>query len=52
MFEKILLPVDFSEASEIVVPYAEELAGKLGSEIILHYVRAQEHFHPGPRLYY
>ena len=43
MFEKILLPLDFSEASEIVVPYAEELAGKLGSEVILHYVRAQDH---------
>jgi len=43
MFEKILLPLDLSEASEIVVPYAEELAGKLGSEIILYYVRAQGH---------
>jgi len=43
MFEKILVPLDFSEASEIVVPYAEELAGKLGSEIILYYVRAKDH---------
>jgi nucleotide-binding universal stress UspA family protein len=49
MFERILLPLDFSEASEIAIPYAEELAGKLGSEIILHYVRGSnneelEHF--------
>jgi len=39
VFERILLPLDISEASEIAVPYAEELAGVLGSEIILHYVR-------------
>jgi nucleotide-binding universal stress UspA family protein len=49
MFERILLPLDFSEASEIAIPYAEELAGKLGSEIIMHYVRGSnneelEHF--------
>ena len=43
MFEKILLPLDISEASEIVVPYAEELAGKYGSEIIIYYVRPQDH---------
>ena len=43
MFERILLPLDFSEASEIAIPYAEELAGKLESEIILHYVRASNH---------
>ena len=49
MFEKILLPLDISEASEIAIPYAEELAGKLGSEIILYYARSSsdeelEHF--------
>ncbi len=49
MFERILLPLDISEASEIAVLYTEELAGKLGSEVILHYVRESndgelEHF--------
>jgi nucleotide-binding universal stress UspA family protein len=43
MFERILLPLDISEASEIALPYTEELAGKLGSEIILHYVRESNH---------
>jgi nucleotide-binding universal stress UspA family protein len=42
MFEKILLPLDLSEASEIVVPYASELAGKFGSELILYHVRPPE----------
>jgi nucleotide-binding universal stress UspA family protein len=42
MFEKILLPLDISEASEIVVPYASELAGKFDSELILYYVRPPE----------
>jgi len=41
-FERILLPLDISETPEIIVPYAEELAGKFGSEIILYYVRAQD----------
>jgi nucleotide-binding universal stress UspA family protein len=42
MFDKILLPLDLSEASEIAVPYASELAGKFGSELILYYVRTPE----------
>jgi len=29
MFEKILLPLDGSELSELTLPYVEELAGKL-----------------------
>jgi nucleotide-binding universal stress UspA family protein len=50
MFEKILLPLDGSELSEKAVPYAEELAARLGSEIILYHVyrrehHAQEHVH-------
>ena len=43
MFDRILLPLDISEMPEIVVPYAEELAGKFASEIILYYVRAKDH---------
>ena len=42
MFDRILLPLDISEMPEIIIPYAEELAGKFGSELILYYVRAQD----------
>jgi len=42
MFDRILLPLDISEMPEIVIPYAEELAGKFASEIILYYVRAKD----------
>jgi nucleotide-binding universal stress UspA family protein len=50
MFERILLPLDGSEISEMALPYGEELASKLGSEIILYHVyehahRHQEHMH-------
>ncbi|MGD0857474.1 MAG: universal stress protein [Dehalococcoidia bacterium] len=38
MYEKILVPLDGSELAEVALPYAEELAGRLGSEIILIYV--------------
>ncbi|MBI4180891.1 MAG: universal stress protein [Chloroflexi bacterium] len=43
MFKRILLTLDGSEVSEIVLPYGEELAGKLGSEVILYHVRGHEH---------
>jgi len=35
MYERILIPLDGSKAAEIVIPYVEEIAAKLGSEIIL-----------------
>lgn len=35
MFKRILVPLDGSNAAEIIFPYAEEVAAKLGSEIIL-----------------
>ena len=35
MYEKILVPLDGSQLSEVALPYAEELAGQLGSEITL-----------------
>jgi nucleotide-binding universal stress UspA family protein len=38
MYEKILVPLDGSELAEVALPYAEELAGRLGSEIVLVYV--------------
>jgi len=38
MYEKILVPLDGSELAEVALPYAEELAGRLGSEVRLLYV--------------
>jgi nucleotide-binding universal stress UspA family protein len=38
MFEKILVPLDGSELAEVALPYAEELAGRLGSKVTLLYV--------------
>ncbi len=35
---KVLVPLDGSKLSEIVLPYAEALAGRLGAEIILLFV--------------
>lgn len=35
MFKKILVPLDGSNAAEIVLPYAEEIACRIGAEIIL-----------------
>jgi nucleotide-binding universal stress UspA family protein len=35
MFEKIVVPLDGSKLAEVALPYAEELAGKMGAEIIL-----------------
>jgi nucleotide-binding universal stress UspA family protein len=38
MFERILVPLDGSELSEVALPYAEELSGRLGSEVTLIFV--------------
>lgn len=38
MFERILVPLDSSDLANIVLPYAESLAGVLGSEVTLIYV--------------
>lgn len=35
MYKRILVPLDGSELAEAALPYAEELAGQLGSEVIL-----------------
>jgi len=35
MYQRILVPLDGSAAGEEVLPYAEEIAGRLGSQIIL-----------------
>ena len=38
MYEKILVTLDGSKLAEVALPYAEELAGRLGSEVTLIYV--------------
>lgn len=43
MFERIMIPLDGSEVAEIALPYGEELARRLGSEVILLHVRGSEH---------
>jgi nucleotide-binding universal stress UspA family protein len=43
MFERILLPLDGSDRAEAAIPYAEELAGKFGSALVLYHVHGHEH---------
>lgn len=43
MLDKILLPLDGSDAAEDVFPYGEELARRLGSEIILFHACVPEY---------
>jgi nucleotide-binding universal stress UspA family protein len=38
MYDKILVPLDCSDLAEIALPYAEELAGSMGSKITLIHV--------------
>lgn len=50
MYEKIMSPLDGSQIAEVALPYAEELAGRLGSEVTLLYVneqsdRSYQHMH-------
>ena len=45
MFERILLPLDGSDIAETALPYGQELAAKLGSELVLYHVHTQEHRH-------
>jgi nucleotide-binding universal stress UspA family protein len=39
MFEKIIVPLDGSQLAEVALPYAEEIAGRMGSDMILIYVK-------------
>ncbi len=43
MFEKILVPLDGSKLAEIALPYAENLAGTLDSEIHLIHISEEGH---------
>jgi len=40
MYKRLLVPLDGSELPQLALTYAEELARKLGSEVILINVRA------------
>jgi nucleotide-binding universal stress UspA family protein len=53
MYKRIVIPLDGSELAERALPYAEELARKLGSEVILLNVRrpSEDPDHPEHRAY-
>lgn len=53
MYGKIVVPLDSSKQAEVALPYAEELAGRMGSEIILLSVleTAEPHVHQNHRNY-
>jgi nucleotide-binding universal stress UspA family protein len=40
MYRKMLVPLDGSELAEVVFPYAKELAGRLGIDVILLHISA------------
>ncbi|MFC2024491.1 universal stress protein [Chloroflexota bacterium] len=42
MYQKMLIPVDGSSLSEVVFPYAKDLAGRLGLDIILFHVHSSK----------
>jgi len=42
MYKKMLIPLDRSELAEVVFPHAEEIAGRLGLELVLIHVASQE----------
>jgi nucleotide-binding universal stress UspA family protein len=45
MYEKIVVPLDGSRLAEVALPYAEEIAGKTGAELILLSVLQSEESH-------
>jgi nucleotide-binding universal stress UspA family protein len=42
MYHRMLVPLDGSELSEVVFPYAKELAGRLGMDVVLLHVHSPE----------
>jgi len=42
MYERMLVPLDRSELAEVVIPYAQELAGRLDLDVTLLHVAAPE----------
>jgi nucleotide-binding universal stress UspA family protein len=53
MYKRMLVPLDGSKLAEVALPYAEELAGRLGYEVTLVNVRspAEDPYHPVLRSY-
>jgi nucleotide-binding universal stress UspA family protein len=53
VYEKILVPLDGSELAEVALPYAGELAGRLGSEVTLIHVceSTEEQYHNMHQIY-
>lgn len=48
MINRVLVPLDGSEKSEIVIPYVEELAYRLGAEVVLLQVLSPGYISTGP----
>lgn len=44
MYEKILVPLDGSELAEVALPYAEELASRLKTEVTLFHMLAPDYY--------
>ncbi len=42
MYQRMLVPLDGSELSEVVFPYAKELAGRMGLDVILLHVHSPD----------
>jgi nucleotide-binding universal stress UspA family protein len=42
MYKKVVVPLDGSPLAEVALPYAEEIAGKIGSEMVLFTVLSSE----------
>jgi len=53
VYEKILVPLDGSELAEVALPYAGELAGRLGSEVTLIHVceSTEQQYHNMHQIY-
>jgi nucleotide-binding universal stress UspA family protein len=52
MYERILVPLDGSELAETALPYAGEIAGRLGSAVTIIYVSEPEKPSPYERMHH
>jgi nucleotide-binding universal stress UspA family protein len=53
MYNRMLVPLDGSETAEVVIPYAKEIASRLGTEVILLHISSpgMKEFQPMIRTY-
>ncbi|HVP57709.1 MAG TPA: universal stress protein [bacterium] len=51
MYKHVLVPLDGSELAETALPYAGEIAGRLGSKVTIIYVSEPEKPDPFPRMH-